>query len=91
MLRNVITIFVCATFILSCGPRAEIKEIGEAGNTLHLIPFECAYFGIPISDLDGCSIACPGRVFHEHDLATFSAALECTHPSYSFLQCGLNR
>ena len=90
-MRSAIIICIGVALVLSCGPRPEIREIGEAGNTLHLIPFECAYFGIPISELDGCSIACPGRVFHEHDLATFSAALECTHPSYSFLQCGLNR
>ena len=91
MSRYVVYICVWAALILACGPSPEIEEIGEAGNTLHLIPFQCSYLGIPISELDGCSIACPGRVFYDHNLAEFSASLQCEQPSYDFLVCELNR
>ena len=91
MNKYVVYICVWAALILACGPAPEIKEIGEAGNTTHFIPFQCSYLGIPIVQLEGCSIACPGRIFHEYNLEEFSADLVCTHPSYQLLRRGLNR
>jgi len=72
---------------LGCGPEAEITQVGSPSNRLHLIPFRCSYLGITITELADCSLACPGRVFEDYDLATFTAALECRHPAYEHLQC----
>ena len=78
--------------IFGCGPESaeEIKTAGGAENRLHLVPFQCRYLGISISELDGCFIACPGRVFQDYDLRQLSSFLECTHPAYSFLRCSLD-
>ena len=90
MYRNALLglcLFVC--FLCGgCEPEEpKVTTVGEAGNTLHLVPFGCSYFGIGISELAGCSIACPGSVFAAHDLSKFTASLECSHPDYEYLQC----
>ena len=92
-MRNAVLVgclFCC--LVLGCDPEApEVRDFGPAGNRIHLLPFSCTYFGLPISELEGCSIACPGSVFGAYDLATFTARLECAHPHYKLLQCGIDR
>ena len=94
MLRNAILgccVLVCLVFN-GCEPRPpKVNTVGEAANTLHLVPFSCSFLGIPLSELDACSIACPGSVFAAHELGQFTASLSCTHPKYELLQCGIDR
>jgi hypothetical protein len=90
-MRNILFICLLVVGFICCGAApSEIKEVGPASSRLHLVPFTCTYFGIAISELSGCHIACPGIVFHEHDLERFTSNLECTHPNYSLLQCRAN-
>ena len=89
-MRNaVLGVCVIFCFLLGCEPPApEVTTVGSPANTLHLVPFACHYLGIEISELDGCSIACPGRVISSADLSTFTSDLICAHPSYPrALQC----
>ena len=83
-------LFVWFSMAVSQDP-TKVNTVGEAANTLHLVPFSCSFLGIPLSELDGCSIACPGSVFAAHELGQFTASLSCTHPKYELLQCGIDR
>ncbi len=75
---------------MGCSPENEIRTVGDEGNGLHLVPFSCTYFGVEISQLSGCSIACPEALLSSHDLERFTQELECTHPNYQLLRCGLD-
>ena len=91
-MRDAILLCLLAAAYIRCGTEpSPITKIGKAANTLHLIPFQCAYLGISIEELAGCSIACPGATFYKYDLEAFTANLECTHTLYKSLQCGLAR
>ena len=91
MIRYVLAYSLSFVLGLGCSPENEIRTVvGDEGNSLHLVPFSCAYLGIEISELSGCSIACPAALLSSYDLERFTQKLECTHPRYSLLQCGLD-
>jgi len=87
MARCVLVCCLLAGLVLGCDPEAEIE--GIPGTRIHLIPFRCTYFGIEVPELSDCSIACPASVIVDHDLRAFTQHLECTHPAYSLLRCGI--
>mgnify|MGYP003110991983 CR=1 FL=1 len=81
---------VSFVFSVGCGQRqTEIVDNGSP-DPLHLIPFSCRYLGFPIPELDQCWLACNRSVVEEYDLSTFTVDLECKHPDYSALKCGLD-
>ena len=83
-------IWVCFVLCVSCGGNRSPKIINEnTANPLHLIPFSCSYLGFPIGELSSCWIACSKSVVEEYDIESFSASLECAHPDYSVLRCGI--
>ena len=89
MIRGVLLAcgLACGLLVYACGGD---EKISPASGTLHLIPFRCTYLGIEISELDGCSIACPGRILEEYDITQLSSFLTCSHPDYRFLRCGVS-
>ena len=75
---------------LSCGQRERQIVNASSPDPLHLIPFSCSYLGFPIPELDQCWLACNKSVIEEYNLDNFAVDLQCSHPDYSALQCGLD-
>ena len=88
MIKNVLVCYCLIGLALGCGPDRGV--ITDEKNSLHLVPFMCTYFGLPISELSECFIACPSSLHAAHDIEEFTASLECTHPRYSLLQCRID-
>ena len=76
--------------VFSCGKREQkVVNVGSH-DPLHLIPFSCSYLGFPIPELEQCWLACNRSVIEDYELSNFTVELECVHPDYSALQCGLD-
>jgi hypothetical protein len=81
-----------AVFLISCGAPVTDKILAkDTPDPYHLIPFGCSYLGADIEQLQGCYIACPRSTLEKYDLRLFTINLECTHPAYSLLYCGVRQ
>ena len=92
-MRNVILIIgfvLVALFLHGCGKREPQVVNATSPDPLHLIPFSCSYLGFRIPELDQCWLACNKSVIDEYNINDFAVQLECVHPDYSALQCGLD-
>lgn len=88
--NRIFSFLFAAVFLFSCGKREAQVVDASSPDPLHLIPFSCSYLGFPIPELDQCWLACNKSVIEEYNLNEFTVALECVHPDYSALQCGLD-